>query len=64
MKGLLEIKEKKHLRAMSIEDLTQELKQAQESLYLLQMKLKLNELKQPHLLKQYRKYVAVVATLA
>lgn len=63
MKGLVEIKEKKHLRAMDIDALKKELKNAEESLYALQMKLKSNELKQPHLIRAHRRYVALITTL-
>lgn len=63
MKWVTDLKSKKDLKKMNIEDLNKELAVVKNSLYLLQMKLELNELKQPILLKQYRRQVALINTL-
>mgnify|MGYP003436753611 FL=1 len=57
------MKEIKDLRKLEVSDLKQELVDAQKKLYELTMKLELNELKQTHLVKPLRRYVAVIQTV-
>lgn len=57
------MKEIKDLKKLEISDLKKELTDAQKKLYELTMKLELNELKQTHLIKGARRYVAVINTL-
>lgn len=57
-----EIKDMKSLRDMDSVTLTMELAQARKSLFVLQMKHQLGELKQPHILRQLRRYVAQIST--
>lgn len=57
------MKEIKDLRKLEISDLKKELTDAQKKLYELTMKLELNELKQTHLVKGLRRYVAVINTV-
>ncbi len=57
------MKEIKDLRKLEVSDLTKELVDAQKKLYELTMKLELNELKQTHLVKPLRRYVAVIQTV-
>lgn len=57
------MKEIKDLRKLEVSDLKQELVDAQKKLYELSMKLELNELKQTHLVKPLRRYVAVIQTV-
>ncbi|MGE4443806.1 MAG: 50S ribosomal protein L29 [Candidatus Altimarinota bacterium] len=57
------MKEIKDLRKLEVSDLTKELVDAQKKLYELTMKLELNELKQTHLMKPLRRYVAVIQTV-
>lgn len=59
----LAMKEIKDLRKLEVSDLTKELVDAQKKLYELTMKLELNELKQTHLMKPLRRYVAVIQTV-
>ena len=57
------MKEIKDLRKLEVSDLKKELVDAQKKLFELTMKLELNELKQTHLIKPLRRYVAVVSTV-
>lgn len=57
------MKEIKDLRKLEISDLKKELVDSEKKLYELTMKLELNELKQTHLVKQLRRYVAVLNTV-
>ncbi len=57
------MKEIKDLRKLEVSDLNKELVDAQKKLYELTMKLELNELKQTHLMKPLRRYVAVIQTV-
>lgn len=57
------MKEIKDLRKLEVSDLTKELVDTQKKLYELTMKLELNELKQTHLMKPLRRYVAVIQTV-
>jgi len=66
MKELKDLKllEVSKLRDMSSEDLVKENKRASKDLFVLTMKLKVGELKQTHLVKALRRYVAQVNTVA
>lgn len=66
MKELKDLKllEVSKLRDMSSEDLAKENKRASKDLFVLTMKLKVGELKQTHLVKALRRYVAQVNTVA
>ncbi len=57
------MKEIKDLRKLEVSDLRKELVDAQKKLYELTMKLELSELKQTHLMKPLRRYVAVIQTV-
>lgn len=57
------MKTTKDLRKLELSDLRKELVETQKKLFELTMKLELNELKQTHLIKQLRKYVAVLNTV-
>lgn len=57
------MKEIKDLRKLEVAELNKELVDAQKKLYELSMKLELNELKQTHLIKPLRRYVAVIQTV-
>lgn len=57
------MKEIKDLRKLEVADLNKELVDAQKKLFELTMKLELNELKQTHLVKPLRRYVAVIQTV-
>jgi len=50
------------LKALSLSDLQTELTSARRDLYILTMKKELGELKQSHLMKQSRKYIAQIST--
>ncbi len=52
------------LKKLSAEKLSQEIKDSQKELYTMKMKLALGELKQPHLIKYLRRYIASLNTLA
>jgi len=52
------IKDITSIQALGIEELGKELKNAERELYLLSMKHKANELKQPHLIRLHRRYIA------
>lgn len=62
MKWTKGLKDKKALEAFDAEALRKELKAAQKDLYVLNMKHLANELKQPHLLKVHRAYIARLNT--
>ncbi len=57
------MKEIKDLRKLEISDLKKELVDSEKKLYELTMKLELNELKQTHLVKPLRRYIAVLNTV-
>jgi len=57
------MKEIKDLRKLEVADLKKELVDAQKKLYELTMKLELNELKQTHLVRPLRRYIAVINTV-
>ncbi len=60
----LKLKALKDLNAMEIADLKKELVSAKKTIFELNMKLELNELKQTHLIKALRRYIAVINTVA
>lgn len=66
MKELKDLKllEISKLKEMSTEDLTKEEKRASKDLFVITMKLKVGELKQTHLVKALRRYVAQIKTIA
>ncbi len=57
-----EVKDIATLRTLDKASLMVELKEAQKALFVLNMKHSLGELKQPHLLKNARKYIAQIST--
>lgn len=57
-----EVKDLQSLRDMDRTGLMSELQSARKSLFVLEMKHSLGELKQPHLLKNARKYIAQIST--
>ena len=57
------LKDLKALYALDVDGLKRELTTAQKELYILRMKHVANELKQPHLLRTYKKQVARIQTL-
>lgn len=65
MKELKDLKllEVSKLRDMSTEDLNKEEKRASKDLFVLTMKLKVGELKQTHLVKALRRYIAQINTV-
>lgn len=62
MKWIKGLKDNKALAALDKEALVKELKSAQKELYVLRMKHIANELKQSHLLKAHKSYVARLNT--
>lgn len=60
----LNLKSKKDLEKMELVDLRKELTDSKKRYFSLKMKLELNELKQTHLIKALRKYIAVINTIA
>jgi len=60
----LNLKEKADLRKLDAKSLKEELKAKSKKLYELSMKKSLGELKQTHLIKALRRYIAVVKTIA
>ncbi len=60
----LNIKKLDTVRKLSLEKVLEEAKNAQRTLFTLRMKLRLGELKQTHLVKFLRKYVAQLKTIA
>ena len=57
-----EFKDLKALKAMDRSDLTAELTDARKALFVLTMKKDLGELKQTHLMRAHRKYIAQIST--
>lgn len=60
----LKLKEVNKLAELSQSDLKKELKDSESKLFTLKMKLETEELKQTHLVKFLRKYVARLRTIA
>lgn len=60
----LKLKAQKDLNSMELVDLKKELVNAKKMMFELKMKLELNELKQTHLIKSLRRYIAVINTIA
>lgn len=60
----LKLKDKSDLRKLDSKSLKQELVEKSKKLYELSMKKELNELKQTHLIKALRRYIAIVKTIA
>ena len=60
----LNLKDSKKIDWFKKDDFIAELKNAQKMLYVLRMKLSLSELKQTHLVKFVRKYIARLNTIA
>lgn len=60
----LKMKSSEALNKLSPDDLAKEVKSSQKLMYTLQMKLAVGELKQTHLVKALRRYIASVKTLA
>jgi len=58
------MKEIKDLRKLELSDLRKELVDSKKQLFELTMKLELNELKQTHLIKPLRRYIAAINTVA
>ncbi|MBP9779124.1 50S ribosomal protein L29 [Candidatus Gracilibacteria bacterium] len=58
----LSLKSLADLKTLNKAELTTELQSAQKELYVLTMKKELGELKQSHLMKKSRKYIAQVST--
>lgn len=59
----LKLKNKEALKKMELTELSEELKGGEKQYYVLKMKLALWELKQTHLLKPLRRYIASLQTL-
>ena len=57
-----ELKSLSDLKTFDRSDLTRELESARRELYILTMKKNLGELKQPHVLKGQRRYIAQIST--
>lgn len=60
----LKLKSLDAVKKLAADKLSEEVKNAQKTLFTLQMKLRLGELKQTHLVKFLRKYIAQVKTIA
>lgn len=60
----LKLKDKKKLAELSEADMKKEIATASKNAYVLQTKLAANELKQTHLVKHARKYIAQLKTVA
>jgi ribosomal protein L29 len=60
----LKLKSKDAVSKLEGKSLTDELKQASKTLFTLRMKLRLGELKQTHLVKYLKRYIAQLNTLA
>ena len=60
----LKIKDTSKLLEMTEKEFKKELRDSQKKMYETQMKLQANELKQTHLVKGQRKYIAVLNTIA
>ena len=59
----LKIKSKLDLRKLELSDLNKELVLSKKKYFELKMKLSLNELKQPHLIKILRRNIAILKTI-
>lgn len=59
----LKMKSKADLQKLSSDKLLEETKGAEKKLYTLKMKLAVGELKQTHLLKALKRYIATVRTM-
>lgn len=57
-----ELKSLSDLKMLDRSDLARELESARRELYILTMKKNLGELKQPHVLKGQRRYIAQIST--
>jgi len=57
------MKDIKDLRSLEVADLQKELREGKKKLFELKMKLVASELKQTHLIKPLRKYIAVIQTV-
>jgi ribosomal protein L29 len=57
-----ELKSLSDLKTLDRSDLARELESARRELYILTMKKNLGELKQPHVLKGQRRYIAQIST--
>jgi ribosomal protein L29 len=57
-----ELKSLSDLKSLDRTDLARELESARRELYILTMKKNLGELKQPHVLKEQRRYIAQIST--
>lgn len=60
----LKMKSADALQKLPVEKLSEEIKESEKLLYTLRMKLAVGELKQTHLMKALRRYIASVKTLA
>lgn len=60
----LKLKSLDAVKKLTAEKMQEELNSAQKTLFALKMKLRLGELKQTHLVKFLRRYIASVKTLA
>lgn len=60
----LKLQEIKKLRELDKKEIKEELKKSSKNLYILKMKKQLGELKQTHLIKALRKYIARINTIA
>jgi large subunit ribosomal protein L29 len=60
----LKLQEIKKLRDLGEKEIKEELKKSSKNLYVLKMKKQLGELKQTHLIKALRKYIARINTIA
>lgn len=60
----LNLKDLKQIGLLEKDDFSIELRNAKKMLYVLRMKLSLSELKQTHLIKFVRKYIARLNTIA
>jgi large subunit ribosomal protein L29 len=66
MKAIKDLKliDTNKLKELNDKDLSSELKKSSKNLYVLKMKKQLGELKQTHLIKALRRYIARINTLA
>ncbi len=60
----LKMKSSDALKKLSADKVTEEIKGAEKMLYTLKMKLSVGEVKQTHLVKALRRYIASLKTLA
>lgn len=59
----LKLKSMKDLQSLEVSELVKEIKNMSKMLFELEMKLQLKELKQTHLIKYLRRYIAMANTL-